>query len=53
MKGGDCMSTLALKIVAICSMLLDHILKVLPVQNMLEVWWGVPPETSAWLPDIF
>lgn len=47
------MSTLALKIVAICSMLLDHTLKVLPVHNMLEVWWGVPPETSAWLPDIF
>lgn len=47
------MSTLALKIVAICSMLLDHILKVLPVQNMLEVWWGVPMETSYWLLDIF
>ena len=47
------MSTLALKIVAICSMLLDHTLKVLPVEDMLEVWWGVPPETSAWLPAIF
>ena len=34
-------------------MLLDHILKVLPVQNMLEVWWGVPMETSYWLLDIF
>ena len=47
------MSTLALKIVAICSMLLDHTLKVLPVQNMLEVWCGVPMETSYWLLDIF
>src|SRR5699024_11563561 len=52
-KGGDRMSTLALKIVAICSMLLDHSLKVLPVQNMLEVWCGVPMETSYWLRDIF
>lgn len=47
------MSTLALKIVAICSMLLDHTLKILPMQHMLVAWCGVPLETSGWLLDIF